>query len=86
MIPIVISTDVSFLNVQVVADVPPTVALQLAAASCATVTKLAPVNVIVLLTYPTAGFALNIGKLIIPDDAPLEGAVSELVEMTIPFS
>ena len=52
------------------ASAPPTKALHLAAASCADVTKLAPVTVIVLLTYPASGIApvtLGGGRTTNPD-------------------
>ena len=40
------------------AAVSPTTALQVAAPSCCEVTKLAPVTVMVLLTYPASGVVL----------------------------
>ena len=59
------------------ASAPPTKALHLAAASCADVTKLAPVTVIVLLTYPASGIApvtLGGGRTTNPDFAACTNA------------
>ena len=58
--PTVITTDVAFASVQPPAATPPTLALQLAAPSCAAVMKLVPDTVIVLPTYPATAFTAAI--------------------------